>query len=136
MDKGRPEPATVDGARWVELGGGAFALVDAGDYDAVSRRVWYLHGRDGRHQYAASGQTRHERAVLMHRFIMRPADDELVDHVSLNGLDNRRTNLRIANRSTNLSNGRKFRGNSQYRGVSKHARNGRWYASIAANARS
>ena len=68
----------------------------------------------------------------MHRVILQATNDQEVDHKNGNGLDNRRTNLRIASRSSNMQN-RGVWGGSPYRGVSLHKATGKWVAQIQHN---
>jgi hypothetical protein len=53
----------------------------------------------------------------MHRVILKTRG--IVDHINGDSLDNRKENLRRANKSTNAMNMRKHRGLSKYKGVSK-----------------
>lgn len=55
--------------------------------------------------------------VLIHRYLMNPKKDEIVDHINNNTLDNRISNLRICDYSLNSHNRRGRSGN--YIGVSK-----------------
>jgi hypothetical protein len=75
----------------------------------------------------------HLHRAIMERMIGREltrADE--VDHINLNGLDNRRDNLRLATNSQNNMNVRRYRNNkSGFKGV--HLAKGRWRASIRLN---
>jgi hypothetical protein len=83
----------------------------------------------------------------MHRLIMsrmknRQLDSsELIDHMNLNGLDNRRENLRLATEGQNRYNQAKNRTwggrppSSQYKGVCRinrprHSHHGKWHCGI------
>lgn len=94
-------------AKEIELvTGGTKVLVDDDDYDRVvnSGLRWY---RLGSRNYAVGyHKEEHNKRVLMHRFILDAPDDLEVDHINRNGLDNRRSNLRLATRSQNRSNSR------------------------------
>lgn len=80
--------------------------------------------------YAGCQMTRPDgrrQMVLMHRLIMqrvlgRPlVEGELVDHIDGNGLNNLRSNLRLATRAQNVQN-RKINSNSEsgYKGVTRN----------------
>jgi hypothetical protein len=73
----------------------------------------------------------------MHRQIVNPPDDLLVDHHNHNGLDNRRFNLRLATDSTNQQNARKriTKTTSRFKGVDFVKATGKWRARIAVNGR-
>lgn len=73
--------------------------------------------------------------ILMHREILGISNagrSVLVDHIDGNGLNNRRSNIRICNSSQNMCNSRSFRGTSKYKGVSLH-RDGKWMAKLRFN---
>ncbi len=73
----------------------------------------------------------------MHREIMTPPPDLLIDHINHNGLDNRRANLRFATvRQNNWNNRRKKAKGSRFRGVTRDKRTGRWQAFIYHNDKS
>lgn len=57
------------------------------------------------------------RSVYMHRLIAKAGKGQEVDHINLNGLDNRRDNLRIVTRSQNSANKPSYGGTSKYKGV-------------------
>lgn len=132
-DTGQPPP--VDGARWIALTRGRFALVDAADYDALSAHRWHFDGyyASRRGPEFAPGRSEH---IYMHRAIVGAPADLEVDHRNADKLDNRRGNLRLASRRQNVVNAGKSRRNtSGFKGVSWHAQRGRWRASIRANGR-
>ena len=68
--------------------------------------------------------------VKLHRLIMAPPKHLVVDHLNGNGLDNRKSNLRITTISGNSIRRTKVASNntSGYRGVSRNG--GRWRATI------
>ena len=61
--------------------------------------------------------------------------NEHVDHINGNGLDNRRSNLRISSAAQNHANKKKQRGNysSQYKGVCWLKREKKWWAYIGSS---
>jgi hypothetical protein len=62
---------------------------------------------------------------MIHRFLLKPADDMIVDHINGNKLDNRRCNLRIVDAKQSSYNKAKFNpttASSPYKGVSKIVR--------------
>lgn len=76
------------------------------------------------------------RPVMMHRLIMGAPEGVIVDHINWNRLDNRRSNLRFANKRLNAANtGLNAKNTSGYKGV-RPSRDGRkWVAFISARGR-
>lgn len=75
-----------------------------------------------------------QRGMSMHRFIMglEIGDPRLVDHINGDGLDNRRSNLRMATYSDNNRNRRpNGRGGSNYKGVYRGWGKDYWEVRIA-----
>jgi hypothetical protein len=104
------------------LSRGKYAIVDPDDYFEIAAYKWCA-VRDGQTFYARrsirtkEGKKRH---ILMHRQILKVADDMLVDHINRNGLDNRKANVRPATATQNARNRRKIsnRGTvSKFKGV-------------------
>ena len=112
------------------------AIVDNEDKD-LAGLSFHAHKGKGDYYYAVhrEGAGARERLWLhnevMERMIgRRLKNDELVDHINRDKLDNRRDNLRLANRSQNEANKAKgSRGVSRYKGVTR-TNNGRWKAEI------
>ena len=102
----------------------ARALIDLDDVDKVKDIKWGINntGRVG------SSKPR----VKLHRFIMDPPDDMVVDHINHNPLDNRKSNLRICTTQQNNMN-RKTNSNniSGTAGVHWNKSNCKWRARIA-----
>lgn len=88
----------------IQLTQGKVALVDDEDFDWLNQYRWYYHKGGTKLTYARGRM--HEgsnKLVLMHRAIMNPPDNMVIDHRDGNGLNNQRANLWIC---TNLENTR------------------------------
>jgi hypothetical protein len=124
------EPTPVEGARWIQLPHGIFALVDAEDYEKVSKYSWWA--TSTRHRtYALTKIDKGRTSVSMHRIVLDYPEGE-IDHINMNGLDNRKSNLRLATRQQQRFNECKAivaNATSKYKGVAKR-RNGKWAAAI------
>ena len=129
----------------IPLSRGFVAIVDADDYEWLSKYKWCVvtNGkRFGNRPFALTtvkaeydGETWTKRE-LMHRMILgiRQRDSVVVDHINGNSLDNRRNNLRVTSQANNAMNRRKIKKTaSQYKGVTRRkSKTGapRWVASI------
>lgn len=99
-----PEPPPVPGARWIPLNRGKFALVDEADFADVSRFTWWCSDNG----YARRALRKDECGnsdlrISLHRHLMRPEDGLVVDHINSDGLDNRRSNLRVVTQRENVA---------------------------------
>lgn len=113
---------------------GQIALVDDNDFDSLSKYRWYCLVQ-GKQRYAVRCETKTGRKISMHREIMG-FPNSLIDHINRNGLDNRRSNLRLASKSENARNSHRSRtAKSGYRGVYfyKHGNPKKWNARIMIN---
>lgn len=99
----------------VRLTRGYVAQIDERDADVVLARKWCADVIKTK-VYAVSGKPK----LLMHRLITGAKDGQIVDHIDGNGLNNRRSNLRITNHYGNAQNARKRKGAHGYIGVHKH----------------
>ena len=95
------------------------AIVDDDDYELVSRHKWHATRKAGGDIYYAARCVRigkyKQTKIRMHRFIVNAQDGVQVDHENGDGLDNRRSNLRITTNQQNQHNrsankGKKFKG--------------------------
>jgi hypothetical protein len=122
--------------RKIRLTEGKFTLVDPQDFYWLNNFDWFTE-RNRTSFYAArfnndlpEGPT----IVSMHRQIMNFPQGLLVDHRNLDGLDNQRSNLRIATYSENNCNRPKRKNtSSRFVGVCFEKRCKRWMAYIAMN---
>lgn len=126
-----------DGAVYIPLQRSAgrkrlFAIVDEEDFERVSRLKWFG---------APAGRTIYVRSTTLygipvhhsslHGFIMRVEKGQMVDHKDGNGLNNRRSNLRLATSAQNSANSLKQRWTtSKFKGVFR-AEKGKWIAAIS-----
>lgn len=82
---------------------GQKAIVDRSDLEEVLKYRWYTH-KQGKLYYAKTRIVHPEGKVTwepMHKFL---TNYPLTDHINMNGLDNRRVNLRPTTRSLNEAN--------------------------------
>ena len=115
--------------REIKLTRGLVAFVDDEDFYILSNHVWRIDDQ-GNNLYARSSK-----GVLMHRMILGLTDKKiLVDHKDRNGLNNIKSNLRIATRSQNNANTISRPGSSsKYLGVCFYKHTGKWAARIRKN---
>ena len=120
----------------IELTQGRVARVDDEDFDWLNQWKWCLSKLyNGKKQYATRGKCggSKTKTLLMHRLIINAKKDEHVDHRNGDGLDNRRSNLRICTMSQNQANRGPTKANtSGFKGVSPDRR-GRWRARVKVN---
>ena len=122
------------GAMEIQLTRGYVTLVDEADYDELRQWKWRVMLTKG-HRYAlrAAPMVKRQQGspILMHRQILSPPLGLKVDHRNGDGLDNRRSNLRVATTQENARNARKRAvGSSLYKGVSWHSKRGLWQVAI------
>ncbi len=121
----------------IPLTQGKYAVIDDEDYDWLAKWKWHAHQYCGRWYalrtvYLGGGRKHREnRIIRMHREILNTPQGMETDHANGNGLDNRRSNLRICTRSQNAAN-RKVN-KSGYKGVHLHKQTGKWHPRIKVN---
>lgn len=116
----------------IKLTQGKYALIDDEDFDKVSKFQWCTY-RAYNDIYYVSSRTEEGKTILMHRYILglKSGDGNNVDHKNSDGLDNRKSNLRIATTRENSRNRRKNINNiSGYKGVSWNTARNSWVVHI------
>lgn len=117
----------------IPLTHGKFALVNDEDYEWLNQWKWSYHQNPSGNKYARRREqiNKQKRHIWMHREILKTPKELFTDHINGNGLDNRRSNIRICTLSQNQHNKRVIkRGSSKYKGVSWHTRANTWIARI------
>jgi hypothetical protein len=113
---------------------GKFALVDDEDYDFLTQFNWYVKkGRTTFYAYADVWIKEEKRNFhhKMHRLLLGLTDSKmLADHIDHNGLNNQRSNLRIATSAQNSWNMSAKKGTSIYKGVYFYPKLNKWRAKI------
>lgn len=113
------------------------AIIDIDDAAKVLRHAWCA-CKDHHTWYAVTAARRDGKDVnlRMHRLILEPPSGVDIGHVNGDGLDNRRSNLRVATCSQNAQNMRTPAHNKcGLKGVHWHKRNRKWIAHITLNKR-
>jgi hypothetical protein len=118
----------------IQLTRGQVAIVDDEDYEHLSTISWRAVPKSAQSCEYYAHQTP---LGLMHRYLLKPADLKTeVDHIDGNGLNNQRSNLRLASKSQNQHNRRKSSNNtSGYKCVSWHSRDRVWQAYITVDSK-
>lgn len=113
--------------RVILLNHGQHTIVDAEDFERLSKQKWWADWSKGMQCFYARGWV-DGRNEYMHRVIV-DCEGKDVDHINHNTLDNRKCNLRACTSSENLRNCKKYKNNSSgYKGV--HFHRDRWVARI------
>jgi hypothetical protein len=126
-----PVPRVVGEYAEVPIGGDKrpdlLLLIDVDDLWIVREKRWYVR-RARNTNYASSSQAEQFHRVLLG---LSHGDPVRVDHINGNGLDNRRSNLRLCTTQQNAGNvHRPAKGRSRFRGVYWVTKAAKWEASI------
>jgi hypothetical protein len=119
----------------IPLTQGKETIIDAADADLVLPHKWLAFRSRGM-WYAARnvGPLRAQHTVMLHRVLLDPPPGMVPDHIDGDGLNNRRSNLRLATISQNVANRTRHPLNtSGYVGVSWFKKAGAWRADIKVN---
>lgn len=89
-------------------------LIDTESTNRLKERIWSIAKRDTvRTKFYAQSN----KGELLHRYLLNPDKDEVIDHINRNTLDNRLANLRVCNSSVNNKN-REGYGSCKYKYMS------------------
>lgn len=119
----------------IKLDKGLSAMVDDADFEELNKFKWYA-DKIGNTFYAKRRAFVGDKytAVYMHRHILMPPKNIVVDHKNHNGLDNQRSNLRECTRGQNQINQRSQKNSSsKYLGVSWSKERKKWQAHCCKN---
>lgn len=119
----------------IETRKGQKILVDADDYETLSRVTWTIDAK-GYAMRKHRDDAGKWKTQYMHRFVMGLSTGQvgMVDHINGDKTDNRKSNLRVCSNSENLRNRGAQRNNtSGFKGVTFHKAANKWTASITAN---
>jgi hypothetical protein len=116
-----------------QLTRGKIALIDDDDLPLVEGKRWW----PCQTKTSIYAITRLGNGVVlgMHRLILNAPCGVWVDHRDGDGLNNQRSNIRLATPSQNACNQRAIQGVSRYRGVSWNKAARKWHAQIKAEGR-
>lgn len=117
--------------RYIPLTRGKYAVVDADDYVWLSLHKWHAYRDRSGTWYARRWY--HGKQISMHCEIMQPIEGYVVDHIDGDGLNNRRSNLRICTRAQNNRNRPKLKTKghtSPYKGIWRDKKTGKYFAKI------
>lgn len=100
----------------------AYTIVDDEDYQYLSQFKWYYNKHRGYAHFGGRHSDLFRNKALMHRVILGLNDKSSshieVDHINRDKLDNRKSNLRLCDHSSNQSNSKlRVNNSSGYRGV-------------------
>ena len=117
----------------IPLTKGKVAIIDECDRELIEARKWCAISPKG-YWYAVASRPRprtNGAHFSMHRVITNAKPGQLVDHRDGDGMNNTRSNLRIASYAENTWNSRKQSNNtSGFIGVGLEPNTGRWFAKI------
>lgn len=109
----------------IPLTQGKFAIVDDEDYEWLNQWKWHYNHNGYAVRFIKNGNKK--KYISMHRFILNTPINKLTDHINSNGLDNRRSNLRIVTSQQNATNRKtEIRNTSGFKGVMWNKASKKW----------
>lgn len=124
------QPADIS-IKLIALTQGMNAIVDADLFDEISKYRWHASWNIYSKGFYAVRKDGNGKGIPMHRVILGlvPGDELYGDHINRNGLDNRRSNLRVATKAQNACNSKITVDNtSGYKGVCWQSEKKKWRA--------
>ena len=122
------ESALAEGAKLIPLTRDRFAIVDAEDYEWLNQHKWHV-CKSRTTEYAVMYSD--QKHLSMHRLLLNAPAGLVVDHRDCNGLNNRKSNLRLCTHQENSYNQRpRLGGTSRFRGVCLHKAKNKYIALI------
>lgn len=128
----RPVVDNGNGTATIILTRGYTATIDSDDIDLVAGWNWTAFVRP-RTVYALRRATvaNQSYTIYLHRWLLDAPHTHEVDHIDSDGLNCRRSNMRLATRKENAVHVRGWeRAVSKYVGVSRHEQSGKWRAYV------
>jgi len=123
-------------AKEIQLTKGQFAIVDDEMYDYLNQWKWFANNHNGKF-YVVRNITvsnNKQNKIYMHRLILKPEKNMVIDHLNGDGLDNRKCNLRICTHAENMRNSKiSINNKSGYKGVSYQENRNNYRAQIKFN---
>lgn len=130
MARAKPRPVVIDGEVVRVPAGDQWAVVDIEDRAIVEGVCWFV----GKHGYVVRNIRRDDGSWGQIRLQCLVMDMKNVDHVDRDRLNNRRSNLRPANRAQQVRNRNKRADTSSpYKGVRRNGRSKSWVAQIVSD---
>lgn len=116
----------------IPLSQGRVALVDKLSFGKVFKYKWHADKTSNTYRAKSYNGRKNGKQVpiVMHRLITNAPKGTDVDHINGDGLDNRRSNLRVCTKAENLRNMHARYGTSRYKGVYWQKENNKWRGHI------
>lgn len=109
-------------------------LLEYRDLVWLSKYKFYVAKSNGQSKYLIANVKNKNRTIQIHRLILNAPKGYEIDHINNNGLDNRRSNLRIVTHLQNQNNLPKRKdATSIYRGVSYSKERNDWCCYVSYN---
>ena len=98
-------------------------IIDIEDLDKVTKYHWNCRAEKVNNNFYAIAHGEGNKTVLIHRLIMNCPSGKVIDHINHDGLDNRKSNLRICEHYENMQ-------NVKSKGYYRNKDTNKWYAYI------
>jgi hypothetical protein len=124
---------------YIELTKGQYSLIDSWNIDEVQEWNWCaMDTKSSRTIYAGRHikipKTRKSICIKLHCLVLPPDKGLMIDHINGNGLDNRRSNLRMCTHAQNKQNVAMTSFNTTgFKGIAWNKNLQRWHAKIQVN---
>lgn len=116
----------------IRLTKGFEAIVDDEDFERFNRFSWHaVFSPSGWYARRAVRTKKLSATYFLHREILAPSSELVVDHINRNTLDNRRENLRAVSPSLNRMNSVKASTKAGFKGAHWDRTRGMWRADLA-----
>lgn len=102
----------------------SFCLIDIEDIKRIKKYYWNINNKG----YVYTNAHNPHRSIRLHRYLMNPPKNKVIDHINRNALDNRKINLKICTQFDNCQN--KINRTNKISGVSFEKSTNKWFAYI------